>query len=203
MQHDDVTVILTRHTETDDNSRGIYSGRARDVGLNDLGRRQAEQLRDGIVALGCPVTAIHCSTLRRTRQTALPLAQHLGLEPTQHADLDELALGQVEGLTKDEAQQRFPGDQYRTTLPGYDFRPVGGESEAELVARVLRGLAQVVAAHARDPFGSTVVVISHGTAMRSAHAALELPWSVHRGGFRPHALPTLAGALRIWALAQR
>jgi phosphohistidine phosphatase SixA len=67
------TIILLRH-----GGRDIYSGEADDP-LTWEGRRRAQHLPEVIGDMG--VSAIYCTNLRRNKETAQPLADHLGLEP--------------------------------------------------------------------------------------------------------------------------
>jgi len=67
------TVILLRHAGRDMNLD------VPDPGLTWRGRRRAKELVEALGDKG--VTAIYCSNLRRNRQTAQPLADHLGLKP--------------------------------------------------------------------------------------------------------------------------
>jgi phosphohistidine phosphatase SixA len=66
------TIILLRHA-----GRDIYSGEADDP-LTWQGRRRAQHLPEVIGHMG--ITAIYCTNLRRNRETAQPLADHLGLK---------------------------------------------------------------------------------------------------------------------------
>ena len=66
------TIILLRHA-----GRDIYSGEADDP-LTWDGKRRAQLLPEVIGDMG--VSAIYCTNLRRNRDTAQPLADHLGLK---------------------------------------------------------------------------------------------------------------------------
>ena len=66
------TIILLRHA-----GRDIYSGEADDP-LTWEGKRRAQLLPEVIGDMG--VSAIYCTNLRRNRDTAQPLADHLGLK---------------------------------------------------------------------------------------------------------------------------
>jgi phosphohistidine phosphatase SixA len=61
------TVLLVRHAERDDGS------------LNEAGLQRAEQLAQVVLKAG--VTAVYTTDTERTRRTARPLADALGLEP--------------------------------------------------------------------------------------------------------------------------
>ena len=67
------TIILLRS-----GGRDIFSGEADDP-LTWEGRRRAQHLPEVIGDMG--VSAIYCTNLRRNKETAQPLADHLGLEP--------------------------------------------------------------------------------------------------------------------------
>ena len=64
-----------------------------------------------------PITAIYVTTLRRTHQTAAPLAAHLGLTPIEEPDLREVFLGEWE-----EGEFRKRGRDARPDLRA-DLRP--------------------------------------------------------------------------------
>ena len=66
------TIILLRHA-----GRDIYSGEADDP-LTWQGVKRAQALPEVIGDMG--VSAIYCTNLRRNRDTAQPLADHLGLK---------------------------------------------------------------------------------------------------------------------------
>lgn len=67
------TVLLVRHADID------LPPNSDDPSLNDLGRRRAELLARTVAEAG--VTAIVTSVLRRTKQTAQPLASRTQLQP--------------------------------------------------------------------------------------------------------------------------
>ena len=106
--------------------------------------------------------------LSRTRRTAEAI-QHAGYPETAwtvEPDLVEQALGEWQGLPHAELPQRL-------TLPAHAFwplggeeRPPGGESMAEVIARVGAALERLSDAHG----DGDVVVVSHGGAIRAAVA---------------------------------
>ena len=66
-----------------------------DPALHPEGVRQAELLADRLQHER--IDAIYVTTLRRTHQTAAPLAARLGLTPIEEPDLREVFLGEWEG----------------------------------------------------------------------------------------------------------
>jgi broad specificity phosphatase PhoE len=69
----DTTVILVRHAERE-------AGAGQDPALTPAGQQRAEALVD--VVRGAGVSAIYVTSFQRTRQTAAPTAQSLGLTTT-------------------------------------------------------------------------------------------------------------------------
>jgi len=65
------TIILVRHAEQ-------VAGESRDPELSYAGRTRAQALLH--VLEGVPIQAVHSTPLRRTMETAQPIAEHFGLD---------------------------------------------------------------------------------------------------------------------------
>lgn len=140
-------VALIRHGMTDWNIAGKLQGRT-DIPLNDVGRRQAEQVA---VALQTePWDALYTSPLARAYETAEIIGGILQLRPQMVADLTERNFGHLEGLTRDELNRSYP-DRARNV-------PAGVESPEDLRARAENCLSALAGTHP----GGGIVVISHG-----------------------------------------
>jgi probable phosphoglycerate mutase len=127
-----------------------------DPELAPEGREQAERLAD---RLGRErIDAIYVTTLRRTAQTAAPLAKRLGIEPVVEPDLREVYLGEWEGVAfRKYVAERHPVALQMFAEQRWDVIP-GAESNEQLATRVQRGLDRIIAAHP----GHRVVVVVHG-----------------------------------------
>ena len=66
-----------------------------DPELSELGRDQAERVGERLCDQ--PIDAIYVTNLRRTAETAAPLARRLNIEPVVEPDLREVHLGEWEG----------------------------------------------------------------------------------------------------------
>src|SRR5262245_10861634 len=92
------TVLLVRHGESaparPDAPFELRDGHG-DPHLDPVGVRQAELLAERL--RDERVDAIYVTTLRRTHETAAPLAEKLGLIPIEEPDLREVYLGEWEG----------------------------------------------------------------------------------------------------------
>ncbi|QKT07649.1 histidine phosphatase family protein [Gordonia sp. X0973] len=152
-------LVLLRHGQTPLSVDRRYSGRD-DVALTPLGAEQAARAAARLA--NWPVSAIICSPLQRTRQTAAPLAAATGLPVTVDEGLIETDFGEWEGLTFTEAAQRDP-ELHRAWIGDTTLAPPGGESFADTQERVAAARARIVAAHP----GQTVVLVSHVTPIKS------------------------------------
>jgi len=177
-------LYLVRHGETEWNRQRRIQGRT-DIPLNDTGRDQARLT--GMLLTRRPIARVYASPLSRAFETASIIAGELGLpEPQTHVGLVERDYGEAEGLTFHEVDVRFPRD---VDAPGR-------ESREAVAARVVPALVEI--AH-RHP-GESIVVVSHGGAIRSALLTAEPD-----GGFGPitngsvHSFHVNAGDLRLIA----
>ncbi|MFE6735562.1 histidine phosphatase family protein [Microbacterium sp. NPDC057650] len=71
---------LVRHGEVYNPDHVLY-GRLPDYHLSEAGRGMAQAAADHVAALGRPVTALRCSPLERTQESAAPFAAAFGLTP--------------------------------------------------------------------------------------------------------------------------
>ena len=72
-----LTILFLRHGQTNWNKAGRWQGRA-DIPINETGQQQAEALCQRLKSW--PIDTIYTSDLQRCVQTAVPLANELGLE---------------------------------------------------------------------------------------------------------------------------
>ncbi|MDX6270727.1 MAG: 2,3-bisphosphoglycerate-dependent phosphoglycerate mutase [Acidobacteriota bacterium] len=147
-------ILLIRHGQSEGNAERRFGGHTA-TPLSALGRTQAEATA---CALGRePITAIYSSDLLRAVETAAPLARALGVEVRQTDAFRERSVGHMEGLTFEEAAQKFPAEY--AALLHRDFEHVlsGGESYRQLLDRAARELDCAIA----DNLGGTIAVFSH------------------------------------------
>jgi probable phosphoglycerate mutase len=151
-------LFLVRHGETDWNLAGRWQGQT-DVPLNEAGRAQARALAARMHAEG--IVTVAASDLLRARTTAEIVAAELGLEVrvVDHR-LREQSFGAFEGLTARECAERFP-EAWARYLADWRSTPPGGESGAEVLARVVPALKDVAA------LGAPALVVMHGRALRT------------------------------------
>jgi ribonuclease H / adenosylcobalamin/alpha-ribazole phosphatase len=154
---------LLRHGQTEHTPERRFSGSS-DLPLSELGRAEARAAALHLEDRG--VDVIVCSPLQRCRETAQAAADVLGLPVEVDDDLRELDFGEWEGLTGDEVRARSPL-AFRRWWGATDVRAPGGESVADVSARVARARRRILERHP----GKTVLVVSHVTPIKLLLAA--------------------------------
>lgn len=159
-------LLLLRHGQIQANRRGLWHG-STDSPLTWRGRRQARATARHVHSNHHEVAAIYTSPLSRCLDTAGQVAESLALEPVIVSELREYAIGDWEGLPFSHLMEAHDFIHRATTDPA--FAPPGGESLAEVAARIVPALRQIHRSHAD---GERVVVVGHGAALAVAVSAL-------------------------------
>jgi broad specificity phosphatase PhoE len=158
------TIYYIRHGETAWNAEGKLQG-ARDIPLNELGRKQAARAGDILAGLfardgrGKNSLAFIASPLQRARSTMELVRGTLKLPPHDYAvddRLREIGYGQWEGSTLPQMQEKDPALFARRQTEKWSVAPPGGESYVAVQARVTDWYRQLT--------GDTVAVAHGGTA---------------------------------------
>jgi len=158
-------LFLVRHGETTLTAEDRFAG-STDVPLGSNGRMQAERLAARLTS--APIAAAYCSPLQRTVDTAAIVARPHGLERIPRDGLREMNHGRWEGLRRADVEAQYPEEYAAWEEDPFSFAPVGGESGAQVVARALPVIREIVLAHA----GEHVLVVSHKATIRLIIASL-------------------------------
>jgi probable phosphoglycerate mutase len=169
-------LLLVRHGESaparPDEPFPLRDGHG-DPPLAPEGRWQAEQVGSRLAQE--EIDAIYVSSLRRTHETAAPLATRLGLEPIEVPDLREVYLGEWEGGL----YRRMAAEGHPRIVEAYETEEwgaiPGAETGAALEARVMPAIERIVTDHA----DRRVVVVVHGGVIGAvlAVATRSRPWA--------------------------
>ncbi len=164
---DSTEILLVRHGESEsadpDRPFPLVDGRG-DPPLSARGREQAEALAGRLAELA--LDAIYVTSLRRTAQTAAPIAARLALEPTVEPGLVEVHMGEWEGgLYRKHVAEGHPLAHETFTRERWDVIP-GAESNEALGARTERAIAAIAARHC----GGTVVAVAHAASISAVLA---------------------------------
>lgn len=159
-----MTLYVVRHGRTEANASGLLLGRA-DPGLDDVGRRQAQQIAE---AIG-PVDRVVSSPLGRCVETASALTTEL--------ETDERFLELDYGEFDLRPLSDVPAETWARWRSDPEFRPPGGETLVELGKRVSEGLQELTA----EAAVGDVVVVTHVSPVKAALAwalgvGVEVSW---------------------------
>jgi len=152
------TILLVRHGETEWNHDRRVQGWA-PVALSARGHDQADRLASRL-AESYAVDRLISSDLRRTVETARPIARAVGCELTTDRRWRERNFGVLQGLEYGELFLGHP--EFTLTEVGYtaaEACPEGGESLIEQRERVLDAFRELRASLAAE---ETAVVVTHG-----------------------------------------
>jgi len=169
-------LLLVRHGESEpavESEEFAHVDGHADPPLSALGRQQADRLADRLSAER--IDAIYVTTLRRTSETATPLARILGIDPSVEPELREVYLGEWEGwvfeqkiVDRDPLAARMAREQRWDVIPG-------AESSAAFRDRVLPAIERIATRHP----GQRVLVVAHGGTIGEilASASGSQPWA--------------------------
>jgi probable phosphoglycerate mutase len=157
---DSIEVILVRHgasqAAVEDQPFELLEGQA-DPALSQAGERQAQAVAEHLRHE--PLAALYVTPLRRTAQTAAPLAAATGLRPVVVPELREVHLGELDGgafriavRRRDPIVARVFREQRWDVIPG-------AETMEDFAARTRAGLARMVEGLQA---GATIAAVVHG-----------------------------------------
>jgi probable phosphoglycerate mutase len=130
------------------------------VELSEEGKFQAGRLAERLA--DDSITAVYCSPLTRTIQTATILASPHHIPVTQQEGLREIHHGHWEGMRRADVESQFPDEYAAWEEDPFTFAPQGGEAGVSVIARALPVIREIVLEHR----GQNVLVVSHKATLR-------------------------------------
>ncbi|AEG92698.1 histidine phosphatase family protein [Ramlibacter tataouinensis] len=156
-------LLLLRHAAHDLAGRAL-AGRLPGLGLNALGRQQAQALVEPLLRQS--VQVVCASPQQRARETALPLANRLGVEVAVAPEFDEIDFGEWTGQEFGQVRDRHPGLWDGWVHRRSQATPPGGEPFARVAERVQAGVQRL----AREHPDEVVLVASHADVIKATLA---------------------------------
>jgi len=155
------TLVLVRHGQSEWNKKNLFTG-WRDVELTEQGRTEAREAGELMKAAGLEFDVAYTSGLKRAQETntlALAALGQSDIPVIENEALNERDYGDLAGLNKDDAREKWGEEQVHIWRRSFDIPPPGGESlkmtaervlpyfDAEIMPKVLAGTRVLVAAH--------------------------------------------------------
>jgi len=166
-------IVLIRHGQSEWNLKNLFTG-LKDPELTSKGIEEARGAGRYLKAQNIIFDRAFTSNLRRAQNTLKLVLGELGMPeiPTHaNAALNERDYGDLSGLNKDEARQKWGEEQVHTWRRSYAISPPGGESLRETVARVVPYYCQEILPCVLR--GERVVIAAHGNSLRALCMVLD------------------------------
>jgi 2,3-bisphosphoglycerate-dependent phosphoglycerate mutase len=167
------TLVLVRHGQSEWNAKNLFTG-WKNPDLTPLGVEEARRAGRELKKLDILFSVGFTSALIRAQHTLDLIFEELGQTnvPTiKDRALNERHYGDLSGLNKDEARDKWGEEQVRLWRRSYDVPPPGGESLKDTVARVVPFYVQRILPPVMR--GERVLVTAHGNSLRALCMVLE------------------------------
>ena len=169
-----VEIFLARHGQNEDNANGILNGH-RDLPLTEIGRAQARQLGEGILAANLQFDAVYSSPLSRALETAQIVSDIIGMsqDPIVLDSLIERDFGVMTGLPISSIEEMCAPNIIKAEKITYFLDPEGAETFPQLLARAAFAVEEIQAKQGNGK----VLAVCHGDLGKMVYASVTgLPW---------------------------
>jgi 2,3-bisphosphoglycerate-dependent phosphoglycerate mutase len=169
----DRLLVLTRHGQSEWNLKNLFTG-WKDVDLTEVGIAEAKAAGRKLKAQGITFDVGFTSDLKRAQRTMTLMLEEMGqpgIPVIKNLALNERDYGDLSGLNKDDARERWGAEKVHIWRRSYDVPPPGGESLRDTAARVLPYYIQEILP--RVLRGQRVLVTAHGNSLRALVMVLD------------------------------
>ncbi len=166
-------LVLVRHGQSEWNLKKLFTG-WRDPGLTDIGIEEAQDVGKKLLTLNFTFQFAFASKLVRTQHTLDLILREIGQSnlPRHYSEaINERDYGDLSGISKLEAKEKWGEEQVRLWRRSYDVAPPNGESLKDTVARVLPFYCTEIVP--RVMRGEATIVVAHGNSLRALCMALD------------------------------
>lgn len=155
-------IYFVRHGETLWNTLKIFQGKSNSP-LTELGINQAKKLCNYLKDI--KFDKIYSSNLQRALDTANLIKGDRKLEILSLKEFQEINMGYVEGIPKEEFQKKYPIEYFNFWNDAKNYNPKAycGESYEELILRVKKGLNKLISQNENK----TILVVTHGVTLKA------------------------------------
>lgn len=167
------TLVIVRHGQSLWNKENRFTGWI-DVDLSAQGMEEAHRAGQRLKEKGYHFDIAFTSGLKRAQHTLGIILEEIGqADLTTYADdaLNERMYGDLQGMNKDEARERFGEEQVHIWRRSYDVPPPAGESLKDTGERVMPYFHEEIKPYLEQ--GKNVIIAAHGNSLRSLIKYLE------------------------------
>ena len=161
------SLVLVRHGQSQWNKKNIFTG-WKNPDLTELGIKEAIKAGIALKKSGYKFDLMFTSVLLRAIRTGKLILEELdqkNLKVIENEALNERDYGDLSGLNKDEAREKWGSDQVHTWRRSFDTPPPQGESLKNTAERVLPYFSENILPLIRK--NREIVVVAHGNSLRA------------------------------------
>ena len=161
------TLVLVRHGQSEWNLKNLFTG-WKDPDLTEKGVQEAKEGGKALKEYGLKYDVAFTSELTRAQKTLGFILDEIGqtdINIIRDQALNERDYGDLAGLNKDDAREKWGEEQVHIWRRSYDVPPPGGESLKDTGARVWPYFMTDILPRVLK--GENVLVAAHGNSLRA------------------------------------
>lgn len=166
-------LVLVRHGQSEWNKKNLFTG-WKDPELTSLGIEEAIKAGKLLKNKNIKFDIMFTSDLLRAQETGRLILEHMDqpdVPVIKDQSLNERNYGDLAGLNKDDARERWGEEQVHIWRRSFDVPPPGGESLKDTAERVLPYFHSEILPKIED--GLDVLIAAHGNSLRALVMELE------------------------------
>ena len=166
-------LVLVRHGQSEWNAKNLFTG-WKDPKLTDLGIKEAIKAGDLLETRNLKFDLMFTSDLFRAQETGRLILERMNqtdIQVIEDQSLNERNYGDLAGLNKDEAREKWGEEQVHIWRRSFDVPPPGGESLKNTAERVLPYFEIKIMPKVKE--GLNILIAAHGNSLRALVMELE------------------------------
>ena len=166
-------LVLVRHGQSEWNAKNLFTG-WKDPKLTDLGIQEAIKAGDLLETRNLKFDLMFTSDLFRAQETGRLILEQMNqadIQVIKDQSLNERNYGDLAGLNKDEAREKWGEEQVHVWRRSFDVPPPGGESLKNTAERVLPYFEIEIMPKVKE--GLNILIAAHGNSLRALVMELE------------------------------
>ena len=166
-------LVLVRHGQSEWNKKNLFTG-WKDPELTDLGVEEAIQAGNVLKEKEINFDVMFTSDLLRAQETGRLILEQMNqseISIIKDQRLNERNYGDLAGLNKDDAREKWGAEQVHIWRRSFDVPPPGGESLKNTAERVLPYFELEIMPKVKE--GLNILVAAHGNSLRALVMELE------------------------------
>ena len=166
-------LILVRHGQSEWNKKNLFTG-WKDPSLTELGVKEAIKAGELLKSKGVNFDIMFTSDLFRAQETGRLILEEMDqtdITVVKDISLNERNYGDLAGLNKDDARERWGEEQVHVWRRSFDIPPPGGESLKNTAERVLPYFNSDILPKVNE--GLNILIAAHGNSLRALVMELE------------------------------